>query len=64
MIENFDFAIQYLFLVHKKIKEELIRRTEDACNNGFFDVSAFIISNKTFWGQDGLDFVLSEATKH
>jgi len=64
MIENFDFAIQHLFLAHKKIKEELIRRTEDAYNNGFFGVSTFIINNKTFWGQDRLDFILSETTKH
>ena len=46
-----------------KIKEELKKRTNDAYQKGIFGVPSFIVNNKIFWGQDRLDFVISEAKK-
>ncbi len=46
-----------------KIKNELIKRTENAHKNGIFGVPTFLINNKIFWGQDRLEFVLNEAKK-
>jgi len=47
----FDFASPYSFIAHKKI-----RKIEK-------EKSIKIINNKIFWGQDRLEFVLSEASK-
>ena len=45
------------------IKNDLIKRTNDAFNKGVFGVPTFIVNAKMFWGQDRLEFVLSEAKK-
>ena len=45
------------------IKNDLIKRTNDAFNKGVFGVPTFIVNAKMFWGQDRLDFVLNEAKK-
>ena len=49
----FDFASPY----------SLKRRTDNAYKKGIFGAPSFIINNKIFWGQDRLEFVLSEALK-
>ena len=47
----------------QSIKGELKRRTDNAYKKGIFGAPSFIINNKIFWGQDRLEFVLSEASK-
>ena len=46
-----------------KIKEELKKRTDDAYKKGIFGSPSFFINNKMFWGQDRLEFVVTEAKK-
>ena len=55
-----NFLIQ---ITNQKIKEELINRTNDACDKGIFGTPSFFVNNKMFWGQDRLEFVLAEAKK-
>ena len=45
------------------IKDELRKKTDDAYKKGILGAPSFIVNNKIFWGQDRLEFVLSEATK-
>jgi 2-hydroxychromene-2-carboxylate isomerase len=45
------------------IKNDLIKRTNDSFAKGIFGVPSFIVNGKMFWGQDRLEFVLSEAKK-
>jgi 2-hydroxychromene-2-carboxylate isomerase len=45
------------------IKNDLIKRTNDSFVKGIFGVPSFIVNGKLFWGQDRLEFVLSEAKK-
>jgi 2-hydroxychromene-2-carboxylate isomerase len=45
------------------IKNELIKRTYVSFTKGVFGVPTFIVNGKLFWGQDRLEFVLSEAKK-
>ena len=45
------------------IKNELIKRTDDSFTKGVFGVPTFIVNGKLFWGQDRLEFALSEAKK-
>ena len=47
----------------QSIKDELKRRTDNAYKKGIFGAPSFIINNKIFWGQDRLEFALSEASK-
>ena len=44
-------------------KNKLIEKTEEAFQKGIFGSPSFIINNKIFWGQDRLEFVISEAKK-
>ena len=44
-------------------KNKLIEKTEEAFKKGIFGSPSFIINNKIFWGQDRLEFVISEAKK-
>jgi len=50
-------------LINPKIKEDLRKRTDEAFIKGVFGAPTFVINNKLFWGQDRLDFVLSEIKK-
>ena len=45
------------------IKDELKRRTDNAYKKGIFGTPSFIVNNKIFWGQDRLEFVISEASR-
>jgi 2-hydroxychromene-2-carboxylate isomerase len=45
------------------VKNDLIKRTNDSFAKGIFGVPSFIVNGKLFWGQDRLEFVLSEAKK-
>ena len=65
LLKNLDINPKIFLLEAEepKIKEELKKRTDDAYNKGIFGAPSFIINNKIFWGQDRLDFALSEAAK-
>ena len=47
-----------------KIKDDLKNRTSKAFTKGVFGTPTFIVNNKTFWGQDRLEFALNEAKKN
>ena len=47
----------------QKIKDDLKKRTEEAFSKGVFGTPSFIVNNKLFWGQDRLEFAISEANK-
>ena len=61
---NFNLKTFKLKISEQKIKDELIKRTNDAFLKGVFGAPSFIINNKMFWGQDRLEFVLKEAQKN
>ena len=61
---NFNLKTYKLKISEQKIKDELIKRTNDAFLKGVFGAPSFIINNKMFWGQDRLEFVLKEAQKN
>ena len=61
---NFNLEAFKLKISEQKIKDELIKRTNDAFLKGVFGAPSFIINNKMFWGQDRLEFVLKEAQKN
>ena len=60
---NFNLKTYKLKISEQKIKDELIKRTNDAFLKGVFGAPSFIINNKMIWGQDRLEFVLKEAEK-
>ena len=47
----------------QNIKNLLKRKTDEAFEKGIFGAPTFYINNKVFWGQDRLEFVLTEAKK-
>ena len=47
----------------QKIKDDLKKRTEEAFCKGVFGTPSFVVNNKLFWGQDRLEFAISEANK-
>ena len=70
--KNIDFILNQLKIDKKfffdginneKIKGELKKRTSDAFNKEIFGAPTFVVNNKIFWGQDRIEFALSEANK-
>ena len=45
------------------IKDSLRKKTNDAYEKGIFGAPTFLVNNKIFWGQDRIEFALSEANK-
>ena len=45
------------------IKDGLRKKTSDAFAKGIFGAPTFVVNNKIFWGQDRIEFALSEANK-
>ena len=45
------------------IKDSLRKKTNDAYEKGIFGAPTFVVNNKIFWGQDRIEFALSEASK-
>ena len=45
------------------IKDLLRKKTNDAYEKGVFGAPTFVVNNKIFWGQDRIEFALSEANK-
>ena len=39
------------------------KKTNDAYEKGIFGAPTFVVNNKIFWGQDRIEFALSEANK-
>jgi len=52
-----------LRLASSSIKDSLKKKTSEAYEKGIFGAPSFVINNKIFWGQDRIEFVLSEAKK-
>ena len=52
-----------LRLASSSIKDSLKKKTSEAYEKGIFGAPSFVINNKIFWGQDRIEFVLSEAQK-
>ena len=45
------------------VKDSLRKKTNDAYEKGIFGAPTFVVNNKIFWGQDRIEFALSEANK-
>ena len=65
LLKNLDINPKTFLMeaLETKIKDDLKKKTDDAFKLGIFGAPSFIINNKIFWGQDRLEFVLSEARK-
>ena len=59
-IDNEKF---YNAIKEQNIKNKLIKLTTDAFEKEVFGTPTFIINNKIFWGQDRIEFAVSEASK-
>ena len=66
MINSFDFVDSYASLIEgidPKIKNELKKSTDDACQMEIFGAPSFVINNKIFCGQYHLEFTMNEGKK-
>ena len=65
LLKNLDVNPQKFSMdaIEQKNKTELKKRTDEAYEKGIFGLPTFLINNKLFWGQDRLEFVISEAKK-
>ena len=65
LLKNMDINAKTFLMesVDNKIKDELIKRTDEAYKKGIFGSPSFIVNNRIFWGQDRLEFVINEAKK-
>jgi len=65
VVKNMNINPKTFFLrsASQNIKEKLKIKTDEAYEKGVFGAPSFIVNNKLFWGQDRLDFALSEAKK-
>mgnify|MGYP001425564161 FL=1 len=52
-----------LRLSNQNLKDELKRRTQVAYEKGVFGAPTFVVNNKVFWGQDRLEYALTESLK-
>ena len=52
-----------LRLASSSIKDSLKKKTSESYEKGIFGAPSFVINNKIFWGQDRIEFALSEAKK-
>ena len=56
-IDNDEF---FKSIKEQSIKDKLIKLTTDAFEKEVFGTPTFIVNNKTFWGQDRLEYALEE----
>ena len=65
VIKNMNVNPKTFFLraSSQNIKSLLKKKTQEAFERGVFGAPTFLVNNKIFWGQDRLDFALSEARK-
>ena len=47
----------------ESIKNLLKKKTSEAFDKGIFGAPTFYVNNKIFWGQDRLDYALTESKK-
>jgi len=52
-----------LRLSNQNIKDELRKRTLEAFERGVFGAPTFVVNNKVFWGQDRIEYALTESLK-
>ena len=53
----------FLRLNSESIKNLLKKKTSEAFDKGIFGAPTFFVNNKIFWGQDRLDYALTESKK-
>ena len=65
VLKNLNVNPKTFFLrsASASIKDSLRKRTSDAYDKGIFGAPTFYINNKIFWGQDRLNFAISECLK-
>jgi 2-hydroxychromene-2-carboxylate isomerase len=65
IIKNMDINPKTFFLRAStpNIKNILKKKTEEAFVKGIFGAPTFLVNNKIFWGQDRLEFAITEAQK-
>ena len=65
LIKNLNLNARTFLIkaIEPKVKNELIERTNEAHKKGIFGTPTFIVNNKIFWGQDRLEFAVSESKK-
>ena len=64
-LKNLDINPKTFFLrlSNQNVKDELRKRTQEAYEKGVFGAPTFLVNNKIFWGQDRLEFAITEASK-
>ena len=65
IIKNMDINPKTFFLRTStlNIKNMLKKKTDEAFAKGIFGAPTFLVNNKIFWGQDRLEFAITEASK-
>ena len=65
ILKNININPKTFFLraSSQNIKNLLIKRTDEAFEKGVFGAPTFLVNNKIFWGQDRLEYALTEAKK-
>ena len=65
VLKNFNINPKTFLLraQSQNIKDTLRQKTEEAFRKGIFGAPTFIAKNKIFWGQDRLQYAISEAIK-
>ena len=53
----------FLRATSQNIKNLLKKKTNEAFDKNIFGAPTFYVNNKIFWGQDRLEFAISEAQK-
>ena len=61
---NIDNDQFFKSIKEQSIKDKLIKLTTDAFQREVFGTPTFIVNNKTFWGQDRLEYALEEASNN
>ena len=65
VLKNLDINPKTFLLrsTSANIKDSLKKQTNEAYEKGIFGAPTFVVNNKIFWGQDRIEFALSEASK-
>ena len=65
IIKNMEINPKTFFLRKStlNIKKKLKKKTDEAFAKGIFGAPTFLVNNKIFWGQDRLEFAITEASK-
>ena len=65
VLKNLEINPKTFFLraANQNIKNLLKKRTDEAFEKGIFGAPTFYVNNKVFWGQDRLEYALTESAK-